>query len=206
VGQLHNEFRAGSLQRAITEALGVAGHDVAIERVGETLTPVFDVWSQPEWALGRQEFLCMARLITAAGGAGFRTRIGIRNTSVEDDPWLCVVEEGTNARPSTGTDVRGAITFTDQTDAAPLVIRDGRSRIAPPFVRLRTQNGDALPAGISAGEALIDGGSVLRLEQPVVLRFGQALYFYPGADNIGLSATFYARVRRLLPGERTGTT
>jgi hypothetical protein len=202
----HNELHgAGAIQRALVESVGSAGYDVAVERLGETLTPIIDLWSQPEWRLSKQEYLGSARLFTAAGGAGFRTRIGLRNTSTVDDPWLVVVQSGTHGRGGAGVQINAAITFTDQADSAPLVVRDGRSRIAPPFMRLRTQNGDALPAGIAAGEFLTDD-TKLELKQDVVLRFGQALYFYPNADNTALNTVWYVRSRRMYPGERTGAT
>jgi len=210
VGQVHNEFRAGNIGRGIVEALGAASYDVGIERIGETLTPVIDIWSQPEWAIGRQEFLGWATVDLAAGGAGKRSVVGARNISTIDDPWVVVIEPGTNADCSSNVGIFAAISFTDVADSAQFVVRDGRSRIAPPMVRLRADNTLAVPAGITAGEAaqsaLLPTGSFdhFKLEQPVILRFGQGFYLFPKADNGNITATFYARSRRLFPGERTG--
>lgn len=48
MGSIHNELRSSALQQAIRDAVG-GSMEVEIERIGETLTPVLDIWSQPEW-------------------------------------------------------------------------------------------------------------------------------------------------------------
>lgn len=48
MGSIHNELRSSALQQAIRDAVG-GNMEVDIERVGETLTPVLDIWTLPEW-------------------------------------------------------------------------------------------------------------------------------------------------------------
>lgn len=209
MGQQHNELHgAGTIQRAVVEAVGGAGHELGLERLGETLQPIIDIWSRPEWSILRQEHLGLGETEVAAGGAGNRSIVSVRNTSVESDPWVVIVLDGsfggTNANQ-----VRGAISFlAATTDLANVTIREGRSRIGVPFTRIQTQNNAALPAGISAGQFVRSNinSVIATLAHPVVLRFGQSLHFYPDTDNVAIAGVFYTVTRRLLSGERSGAT
>lgn len=58
----HNAIKyAGLLQRAAGIAAGMAGEEAGLERLGETLSPNIDLWSQPEWAFLRGERLGAVR-------------------------------------------------------------------------------------------------------------------------------------------------
>jgi len=56
MGQTHNELRRGDLSRALKNLLADS-RGGGLERYGETLTPVIDMWSRPEFALLRGEAL-----------------------------------------------------------------------------------------------------------------------------------------------------
>lgn len=70
---LHNALHhATQLQDAYRNAVGEADASfTGIERAGETLTPVIDLWSQPEWRLPRGEIPYAARINVAAVAARF---------------------------------------------------------------------------------------------------------------------------------------
>jgi hypothetical protein len=58
MGLIHNELRRGPLGRAWKNALGISAQaEGGLERYGETLTPIADLWGRPEWAFLRSEQL-----------------------------------------------------------------------------------------------------------------------------------------------------
>ena len=75
--ELHNAIKFfGALQVAAKQALGV--DDEGIIRVGETLTPVADLW-RDEWAILRNARLWAGEITRPAGGAAFHdTAVWIR--------------------------------------------------------------------------------------------------------------------------------
>lgn len=55
--RIHNQLTRGPWSSAIQAALGDSKAEGGIERYGETLTPIVDLWSQPEFAFLRVEHL-----------------------------------------------------------------------------------------------------------------------------------------------------
>lgn len=54
----HNALKYGvNLTRALERLVGLDDHEQGTTRLGETLTPVIDAWSRPEFALPRLEIL-----------------------------------------------------------------------------------------------------------------------------------------------------
>lgn len=53
MGQIFNELTKSALGAALLNALGLK--EGKLERFGETLTPIIDLWGQPEWQLLRGE-------------------------------------------------------------------------------------------------------------------------------------------------------
>lgn len=56
MGKLHNELRRGPWSAAVTAALGDT-REGGVERFSESLQPIMDIWSRPEWAILRREQL-----------------------------------------------------------------------------------------------------------------------------------------------------
>jgi hypothetical protein len=71
MGQLHNELRRTALSRALKAALGDTRADGGLERYGETLQPVMDLWALPEWAHERKEILGADARLQGAVAAQF---------------------------------------------------------------------------------------------------------------------------------------
>lgn len=59
--KLHNALKRGWLTHAVTRALGEGDSEGAVERFGETVTPVVNPWGMPEWAALRGEQLAGCR-------------------------------------------------------------------------------------------------------------------------------------------------
>lgn len=79
MGHVHNALdRATELVRGFRRAVGLTGPEGGVERFGETLTPVMDIWSQPIWATLRGDWLQWGRANVAAGGAGTRSIVRLR--------------------------------------------------------------------------------------------------------------------------------
>ncbi len=56
MGSQHNELRrAFEIADAIKSIVGETDSESTVERFGETLTPILDVWRQPEWSFLRRE-------------------------------------------------------------------------------------------------------------------------------------------------------
>jgi len=68
----HNALKYGPvISKAGSIAAGGGYGDVGISRLGETLQPVIDLWSRPEWALLRSEILFARFADSAAVAARF---------------------------------------------------------------------------------------------------------------------------------------
>lgn len=82
MGHVHNSLdRATDLTRGIRRAVGMVGPDGGVERLGETLTPIMDVWSRPEWNALRGDWLQWCFAAVGAGGAGTRSIARLRPVS-----------------------------------------------------------------------------------------------------------------------------
>lgn len=57
MGSIHNELRRGSWSQAASAILGDTREGSGIERMGESMTPVIDLWNpaRPDWTLYRRE-------------------------------------------------------------------------------------------------------------------------------------------------------
>jgi len=75
----HNELQKfPALQRAIALAVGMKQEEEGVTRLGETLTPVIDFWSNPEWSFLYDEVLWdLLTPTVAAGGAAAASKIQV---------------------------------------------------------------------------------------------------------------------------------
>lgn len=79
MSHIHNALeRATDLIRGFRRALGIVGPEGGIERFGETLTPIMNLWGHPDWSLLHGELLQWSTASIPAGGAGFRSQFMIR--------------------------------------------------------------------------------------------------------------------------------
>lgn len=89
MGDVHNEIRRfGALLSAFQNATGLE-QDAGIERLSETLTPIFDIWRLPEHAYLRGEVLCWG-FASATAVAGQNGHVQLLNPA--GSPVLAVIE------------------------------------------------------------------------------------------------------------------
>ncbi len=90
MGQVHNGLeRAGNLTAALKDALNATDSEGGLERFGETMTPVIDIWNKPEWAFLRSESLVAGFRFTPAVVGEF-SNVALLNPG--GSKVLCVVE------------------------------------------------------------------------------------------------------------------
>lgn len=93
----HNELKQfPKLTQAYQLATGLAENEEGVVRLGETMTPIVNIWDQPEWALLRGEQHHARRLSQAATGAGRNTFVAIVNPTGSG---IVVVVTGISAIP-----------------------------------------------------------------------------------------------------------
>lgn len=67
--RVHNQLTRGPWTSALKAALGDSRNEGGIERFGETMQPVVDLWRLPEWAFLRDEVLAAGQfIVTSAAG------------------------------------------------------------------------------------------------------------------------------------------
>lgn len=77
--RIHNQLYRGAFSAALKNAVGDQKGEGGLERYGETLTPVVDLWSLPEWAFLRGERRVGGGFVQAAGGATTLAAIAVVN-------------------------------------------------------------------------------------------------------------------------------
>lgn len=197
--QLHNRLhRATALQSAYEAALGEKDEEFSgIERAGETLTPVIDLWSLPEWRYLRRERMTMFGT-TEAAQVALRSRLAIRNPSAN----MIVIVESIQNRGLVGpiTPTIGTGLTVDSSEN----MRPTDSRWYTPTtgagVATVTHRAGAIGGSTTAwGAVYILQGATYQLD--AVLGPGWFLSFDPGTDNLLIALTFRVRERPALPGE-----
>lgn len=197
-----NELRRNvQLLRGVSTILGVDRSDDGVVAVADQFSVAVDPWERPEFAICRGEFLFCMKLNIGAGGAGTRSVAQVHNDSADA---LLVVSPGSYFWAASAPVQLSRSNILATTDLGLIAqALDGRfSRAAVPYVRLRSQNGAALPAGISNGiffetNTLVAGTMVLELKFSIILRPGATLSVIPGVDNQQVGASFVGHVRRL---------
>jgi hypothetical protein len=205
VGTLHNELRrAGQFQRGFLLALGITDSDSGVERLGETLTPIIDLWSRPEWHFVRDERITGFTLVSIAVAAEF-TGQAIVNPAGSNR--LVVVELAAyraelafDVALQVVTEAQATVTYTVANSLRPL---DTRWPGVSGVITLR----DGSDAAATLGGTNIDftfppstlGRQFVNL--PVVLSPGFGLAMIGQTVNTAFRGIWRIRDRLALPGE-----
>lgn len=207
MGQLHNELRRGKLSDALTRAVGASKGAPGIERFGETLTPVIDLWriTEPSWAWLRREAL-VARFATAAAVAGEFSAVALVNPVGSG---LIVQVERAWAHGSIQTFAIGQFTAAGVTatlaSGGPGVLRDRRNPAAN-FVGVITIFSGSDPGALTQTTEVHASASATERQDfdatcPCVIAPGHALVVQGQTVNLQVVAGFGWRERAALPGE-----
>ena len=207
---IHNAIkRGGQLLTSIGNLVGLGEGEEGTFRLGETLTPILNVWELPEAALGRGETLICGRALVAAVAAE-NSFVGLRNPS--GSGVLCRLD-GAVYGSSVASAIRVNATY------GVVVATDIDSLSAPFKMDSRhpgwTVAGTNLPTLITgAGAGLVGSlGTFVAQWCPtndsrefprylkVVLGPGVEVRFYNATVNQEIDVSIYARYRNFMPSE-----
>jgi len=204
MAEIHNAIKYGtSALNALAVVSGVSRDQSGTERVSETLQPVLDIWTLPEWAFLRDERLGAGRGFAPAV-AGENGMLALGNAAGSN---AIVVIEAVSAVSSAALTIQLEV-VADSLIAATLsaqaffvasrdrrILTQGRT-----FLRLGTDPGTTFGAQIEqqtvAATAFVDFKNM-----PVILKPGDDLLLIGQGNNLSISANFKWRERQALPGE-----
>jgi len=176
-----------------------------IERAGETLTPILNIWERPEWAFPRGERLWAVSPSQSAVAAEF-AQVGIINPTGSGH--ICVVDWAfgfNTAATAIRIEYRLGAQVTVDASAQPMP-RDPRAGLIATGVGplISFANSAAARIGSLLFQALSTTTGVWGPgcpPPPVVLTPGFFLALGPDTVNLGIAATLSGYVRPALPGE-----
>lgn len=213
MGQLHNELRRGILSRALTLALGDARGAGGIERFGETLTPIIDLWDRPEWAALRDELFWVHGAIASAVVGEFSAAAV---TNPAGSPFIITVEHFVMANPGATVTARWGygtaaqiITALGATSANPS-LKDRRPGVSRPtlvaeMVSLHNGSDAVLANAIPTTAELYDIESTELQDAivtvPTILGPGQGYILACSTVNTAFKWAVSGRVRRAFTTE-----
>lgn len=215
MAQLHNEIRKGFISEAANRAIGRT-REGGIERLGETMDPIINLWGMPEWAFLRGEFIWSAwrQQNAVAGQNGY---VGIVNSQaglVANNRNIIIVEEAF-VRVATASDVSislvryGGVLSLRETNHQACPARDTRWPVGganvTPMSPARISIGGAAGVLSAAGQRLetlpASGAGIDFRSVPIVLTPDWALIVEHNTVNDNISCVFAGRVRKAFPGE-----
>lgn len=83
MAQIHNALTRGPWTKALKAALGDSRSEGGVERFGETLDPIIDLWSRPEWAYLLDDVL-WSRLVGQVAVVGEFSFCAVANPSTSN--------------------------------------------------------------------------------------------------------------------------
>jgi len=204
MGLIHNELRrAGNIQSALQNALGMK--EGGLERAGETMTPIMNLWELPEWQVLRNETPGAARVSQAAVPAEFSI-VALVNPAVNANMIVVVEQAGFQGTGGNGGHLEMALESQAVATLGAGAATVSRDRRVPSICRTTTRTGSD-PAATLGGQPIdtvlpIAAGCKINFDAlPVILIPGQALAIIIATVNVGGIFMFKFRERVALPGE-----
>ena len=207
MGNLHNELRRGMLGPALSRALGLTKGTEGLERVGETLTPTIDLWSDPSWAYLRGEPLLswtglIAEVAGEYSGAGLVLPVGCGTLIILE---RCTVSSAASTRYYAQRATAAQIQATFLVDGGRGNQRDTRwQALFGPGQGHVWSGSDAAFFGVElelTGNAGVNDMATCSACLPLIISPGNGFLIQPTAANQALYVTFGWRERKALPGE-----
>jgi len=187
-------------QRGMGEQLatGVGAEEDGVVRLGETLDPMVDIWSQPDWAFLRGERLWSGSL-TVAAAAGLLNRVGIANPTtnqlirVDYMEASCTLSDNISLRNGVSTFVGTSL----------CEVRDSRWGPGVGLAsRLISFDTNALQGGSELRKLPSPAGLMTRFEGPFLIAPGTMFYLVHVTANVGLTFNAAGAIRVMLPSEQ----
>lgn len=206
MADIHNELRRGQLGVALKAAVGDS-RGGALERWGETLTPVMDMWSRPEWEYLRGDHLGSVFL----GAGAIAAEFSFSALSLPLASESLVIVEGIKVRGNTAIQLaitaRSTIAATG-TAATPPLNRDMRYQ---PNAQLFSQSLPVEswigsdPTTIAATfQDEVNGTGALYGEMtsvPYIIKPGGAIFVIGFTVNTSIQTVWKVRTRKVFKGE-----
>lgn len=209
----HNEIRGyAALLVAMRKMVG-GDFELAVNRLSETLQPIINPFERSDWAMLRNELLAAGNKASAAGGAGKRSIVQLRNpaATAQSTAARVLVIESITGVGNDGVQVElyrydTALANFDASNSQP---RDTRIAIGALVGQLREDNSAALPGtAVQLGRLTLVGDNALGSTgffkwdgKEFVLAPGTGIIVCPSSDNVAFNFSFCWRERPALPGE-----
>jgi hypothetical protein len=199
----HNEIHYGvQFTQAIAKAVGL-GDEEGVIRLAETLTPIIDVWSRPEWAFLIGDRLC-AVFRNEGAVAGEFSAAALVNPAASGILVVCDAASFDHAGVGTVCQLQmqteAAIAATLLTSAKGNV-RDRRGAVNS-GANILSGSDASSGIGVSLEERRSPGNETIDFKAlPVILPPGFGLIQVLILVNTGCAFNFVWRERKLLPGE-----
>lgn len=207
---IHNAIKYGTdLLRGYSRAVGLGEDEEGTIRLGETLTPVMNLWSLPEWSFLRGEAILGDTIQVAAGAATFNSGAAVVNPAgsgliviVDAITFIvAVVTNDMNLQLATEAQIDAAfvndVTF-ERMDTRSAHV-SGRSFIShgninSTAVGVNVETARAVPTSLYGRFAFL----------PVILAPGTGCVALQIDDAAAVRVSFRVRERRAVPGELRG--
>lgn len=197
MGHVHNALdRATDLIRGYRRALGILGPEGGLERFGETLTPVIDLWGDPRFAVLMGD-VPQFGTATVAANAGFRSQIQLR--PVPGSNIIVIVHEIIGSQATLiRTDLTGSVGALPTAQAN----RGNRDSRRPAEARVLMFSDNTAAA---VGNARYTQPANVPFRIPIILHEDAAgassVICDPGIDNAACTISFAWTVHPRFPGE-----
>lgn len=207
MGLIHNALRRGGFSAALSRALGDSKGEGGLERYGETLQAVLDLWRQPEWSFLRREWLWAERFTVTAGGAGEESILAILNPTASN--LLVTIDAAVNftaamrlfAMYMTSAQVTGTLTQGNPPQNRDLRFqRDPTIAGSNPPVEVWSGADPTFPFNTIVDQAVAAGG-LFQICVPTILRPGTAFALQGETAATAIEGVIAGKVRAALPGE-----
>lgn len=209
MAKLHNMISRGNWSDALKRALGVTKSEGGVERFGETMTPVVDLWELGEWAYLRGEILWTSRRLNAGPIAAESSIVAVVNPTTSKQ---LLVVDGAHAS-MTGSSIncglvdRATLAAT-LTLGNPPVARDLRwsdNQLGSTLKQVNLEVWQGTDATVPINdrlETVQNSGLVADFRTPpYIVKPGFGFFLQAETVNILMLATIWGRVRPALVGE-----
>jgi hypothetical protein len=203
---VHNELKNSPLPRALKKLLGVADADSGLERFGETLTPVFDMWSLPEFQYARGERSFAQSVISGAVAARF-SAVALTNPATSRTIAVVTLVRALGGgnqieiQDDTGTFSSIASNIVAETPR-PLDWRPFQlGQTSVPLSQMLLERGDTAAGGNRDNyilQAAPPSGPIDSVDPQIVIVPGTTCFFFGTIVNTGISVQIRWRERRVI--------